>query len=136
MPTEPRPAARPVDAADPSPRSRPTVAALLGIEALMLAATATYSFLGVSGGASTGAAAAILFGLGAALGEYAQSVLAFLGALGAALIVFLIARAGGRVTSLRLLLSGVAVRVTVSPSAAVVLSAVAVPLPDTLTVTV
>src|SRR5699024_12168081 len=32
-----------------------------------------------------------------------------LGALGAALIVFLIARAGGRVTSLRLLLSGVAV---------------------------
>src|SRR5699024_10974533 len=37
--------------------------------------------LGVSGGASTGAAAAILFGLGAALGEYAQSVLAFLGAL-------------------------------------------------------
>ncbi|WP_082835107.1 iron ABC transporter permease [Brachybacterium sp. sponge] len=65
--------------------------------------------LGVSGGASTGAAAAILFGVGAALGDYAQSVLAFLGALGAALLVFLIARAGGRVTSLRLLLSGVAV---------------------------
>jgi len=65
--------------------------------------------LGVSGGASTGAAAAILFGVGAALGDYAQSVLAFLGALGAALLVFVIARAGGRVTSLRLLLSGVAV---------------------------
>lgn len=65
--------------------------------------------LGVSGGASTGAAAAILFGVGAALGEYAQSVLAFVGALGAALLVFAIARAGGRVTSLRLLLSGVAV---------------------------
>ena len=65
--------------------------------------------LGVSGGASTGAAAAILFGVGAALGDCAQSVLAFLGALAAALLVFLIARAGGRVTSLRLLLSGVAV---------------------------
>ncbi|WP_193106011.1 iron ABC transporter permease [Brachybacterium sp. FME24] len=65
--------------------------------------------LGVSGGASTGAAAAILFGLGAAMGEYAQSVLAFAGALGAALLVFAIARTGGRVTSLRLLLSGVAV---------------------------
>ena len=65
--------------------------------------------LGVSGGASTGAAAAILFGVGATLGDYAQSALAFLGALGAALLVFLIARAGGRVTSLRLLLSGVAV---------------------------
>ena len=65
--------------------------------------------LGVSGGASTGAAAAILFGAGAALGEYGQPVLAFVGALGAALLVFVIARANGRVTSLRLLLSGVAV---------------------------
>ena len=65
--------------------------------------------LGVSGGASTGAAAAILFGVGAAFGEYAQSLLAFAGALGAALLVFFIARAGGHVTSLRLLLSGVAV---------------------------
>ena len=65
--------------------------------------------LGVSGGASTGAAAAILFGVGAAFGEYAQSLLAFTGALGAALLVFFIARAGGHVTSLRLLLSGVAV---------------------------
>jgi iron complex transport system permease protein len=65
--------------------------------------------LGVSGGASTGAAAAILFGVGAAFGEYAQSLLAFVGALGAALLVFFIARAGGHVTSLRLLLSGVAV---------------------------
>lgn len=65
--------------------------------------------LGVSGGASTGAAAAILFGVGAAFGQYAQSLLAFVGALGAALLVFFIARAGGRVTSLRLLLSGVAV---------------------------
>ncbi|MGO1598033.1 MAG: FecCD family ABC transporter permease, partial [Brachybacterium sp.] len=65
--------------------------------------------LGVSGGASTGAAAAILFGVGAALGEYAQSVLAFVGALAAALLVFVIARSNGRVTSLRLLLSGVAV---------------------------
>lgn len=65
--------------------------------------------LGVSGGASTGAAAAILFSVGAAFGEYAQSLLAFVGALAAALLVFFIARAGGRVTSLRLLLSGVAV---------------------------
>nr|WP_232820153.1 iron ABC transporter permease [Brachybacterium sp. YJGR34] len=65
--------------------------------------------LGVSGGASTGAAAAILFGVGAVLGEYAQSVLAIVGALSAALLVVVISRANGRVTSLRLLLSGVAV---------------------------
>ncbi|AXK47002.1 FecCD family ABC transporter permease [Brachybacterium saurashtrense] len=65
--------------------------------------------LGVSGGASTGAAAAILLGAGAALGAYAQPALAFAGALAAALTVFVIARSNGRVTSLRLLLSGVAV---------------------------
>lgn len=65
--------------------------------------------LGVSSGASAGAAAAILFGVGAALGQYAQPALAVLGALGAALAVVLLARGNGQVTSLRLLLSGVAV---------------------------
>lgn len=65
--------------------------------------------LGISGGASTGAAGAILFGLGAGVGEYALPLSAFLGALGASLLVFFIARAGGGITSLRLLLSGVAV---------------------------
>lgn len=65
--------------------------------------------LGVSSGASTGAAAAILFGAGAAMGENALSVSAFIGALGASAMVFLVARAAGRVTSVRLLLSGVAV---------------------------
>lgn len=65
--------------------------------------------LGVSGGASSGAAAAILFGVGAALGPYAQPVMAFAGALAAALLVVVVARSHGRVTSLRLLLAGVAV---------------------------
>jgi iron complex transport system permease protein len=65
--------------------------------------------LGISGGASTGAAGAILFGLGAGIGQYALPLSAFLGALGASLLVFFISRTGGRITSLRLLLSGVAV---------------------------
>lgn len=65
--------------------------------------------LGISGGASTGAAGAILFGLGAGLGAYALPASAFLGALAASLLVFFIARTGGGVTSLRLLLAGVAV---------------------------
>lgn len=65
--------------------------------------------LGISGGASTGAAAAILFGVGAALGSQALPIVAFLGALGASLLVFFIARSAGRITSLRLLLAGVAV---------------------------
>jgi len=65
--------------------------------------------LGISSGASVGAAGAILFGLGAGIGLDALPVSAFLGALAAALLVFFIARAGGQITSLRLLLSGVAV---------------------------
>lgn len=65
--------------------------------------------LGVNSGASSGAAAAILFGVGAGFGRYALPFSAFLGALAASLLVFLIARTGGRVTSIRLLLAGVAV---------------------------
>ncbi|WP_407317458.1 iron ABC transporter permease [Isoptericola halotolerans] len=65
--------------------------------------------LGISGGASTGAAGAILFGLGAGIGPYSLPLSAFLGALAASLLVFFISRTGGRITSLRLLLSGVAV---------------------------
>ncbi|WP_205857133.1 FecCD family ABC transporter permease, partial [Phytoactinopolyspora endophytica] len=65
--------------------------------------------LGVTSGASTGAAAAILFGFGAGLGENALSASAFVGALGASVVVFVVARAGGRITSVRLLMAGVAV---------------------------
>ncbi|WP_130651430.1 FecCD family ABC transporter permease [Egicoccus halophilus] len=65
--------------------------------------------LGVTSGASTGAAAAILFGVGAAFGDNALAGSAFVGAMGASLVVFLVARAAGRVTSVRLLLAGVAV---------------------------
>ena len=50
MPSAPRPVPRADDAADPGPRSRPLVAALLGLEALLLAAAATFSFFGVSAG--------------------------------------------------------------------------------------
>ncbi len=65
--------------------------------------------LGLSSGASTGAAAAIILGLGTGLGGVSLSVTAFFGALGAAVLVFTLARASGRVTSSRLLLAGVSV---------------------------
>lgn len=65
--------------------------------------------LGINSGASCGAAAAILFGFGAWLGDHALQGSAFLGALAAAVVVFLVARSAGRVTSVRLLLAGVAV---------------------------
>ncbi|KRF19331.1 ABC transporter permease [Nocardioides sp. Soil797] len=65
--------------------------------------------LGVNSGASTGAAAAILFGISLGIGEHALPASAFAGALAASLLVYAIARSGGRVTSVRLLLAGVTV---------------------------
>ena len=65
--------------------------------------------LGINSGASSGAAATILFGVTLGLGEHALSASAFLGALAASLLVFIVARAAGRITSVRLLLAGVAV---------------------------
>ncbi len=65
--------------------------------------------LGINSGASSGAAATILFGVALGLGEHALTVSAFLGALAASLLVFVVARTAGRITSVRLLLAGVAV---------------------------
>lgn len=62
--------------------------------------------VGVHSGASCGAAAAILFGVGAGVG---LQFMAFLGALAATTLVFFLARAGGRLTAVRLLLAGVAI---------------------------
>lgn len=65
--------------------------------------------LGISGGASTGAAGAILFGFASGAGQYALPLSAFIGALIASLTVFLLARANGHITSIKLLLAGIAV---------------------------
>ncbi|NLU78430.1 iron ABC transporter permease [Micromonospora sp. HNM0581] len=81
----------------------------VALQAMVRNVLADPYLLGINSGASSGAAAAILFGAGATFGQYALSSSAFLGALSASLLVFLIARSGGRVTSVRLLLSGVAV---------------------------
>ncbi|MGB6162322.1 MAG: iron ABC transporter permease [Pseudonocardiaceae bacterium] len=65
--------------------------------------------LGVTAGASTGAAAMILFGVGTALGASSLTGSAFIGALASMAVVFALARIGGRITSIRLLMAGVAV---------------------------
>lgn len=65
--------------------------------------------LGISSGASMGATGSILFGFGAGMGQYALPVSAFSGAMGASLLVFWLGHAGGRATSIRLLLGGIAV---------------------------
>lgn len=81
----------------------------LVLQALVRNVLADPYLLGVTGGASTGAAASILFGVGAAAGASSLTVSAFTGALLAGAAVFVLARIGGQITSVRLLLAGVAV---------------------------
>ncbi|WP_257202649.1 FecCD family ABC transporter permease [Corynebacterium cystitidis] len=65
--------------------------------------------LGINSGASTGAALAILFGAGAIFGDLALQGSAFVGAAAASVLMFFIARSAGRLTSVRLLMAGVAI---------------------------
>ncbi|GGO77655.1 ABC transporter permease [Nocardioides deserti] len=81
----------------------------VALQAMVRNVLADPYLLGVNSGASSGAAAAILFGFGSGFGEHALPASAFLGALAASLLVLAVARSAGRVTSVRLLLAGVAV---------------------------
>jgi iron complex transport system permease protein len=69
--------------------------------------------LGVSSGASVGAVAVIVTG-GAVLGAASMPVAAFVGAVGALALVYVLSRAGGRTTTTRLVLAGVAVAYVLS----------------------
>lgn len=64
--------------------------------------------LGISSGASLGATAAILLGVGLALGENFVGICAFVGALAVSLLVLFISNIGGRSNSIKLLLAGMA----------------------------
>ena len=79
------------------------------LQALVRNPLAEPYIIGVSSGASTGAAAAILFGVGAGLGPQSVSLMAFLGALGALAFVLALARSTGRITPSRMIVAGVAV---------------------------
>ncbi|MEV6121104.1 iron ABC transporter permease [Streptomyces sp. NPDC052077] len=78
------------------------------LQALVRNPLAEPYLLGVSSGASLGAVTVIVFGI-TLLGPVSLPVAAFAGALGALLLVYATARTGGRITSARLVLSGVAV---------------------------
>lgn len=65
--------------------------------------------LGVSSGASLGATAAILLGVGSYFGAQAVGIMAFVGAFMASLLVLFIANIGSRATAVKLLLAGMAV---------------------------
>ncbi|MDZ8202067.1 iron ABC transporter permease [Microbacterium sp. SSW1-59] len=79
------------------------------IQALVRNPLADPYLLGISSGASTGAAASILFGIGSSLGAIALTGSAFVGALLAIVLVLSIARIGGRLITSRLVFAGIAV---------------------------
>ena len=64
--------------------------------------------LGISSGASLGVTAAILLGIGVALGENFVGIAAFIGAFAMSLGVLFISNLGGRSNSIKLLLGGMA----------------------------
>ncbi|MFX4295205.1 FecCD family ABC transporter permease [Streptomyces bohaiensis] len=78
------------------------------IQAMVRNALADPFVLGVSSGASVGAVAVTTTGGLAVLGIHAVSIGAFLGALGASLLVYLAAAGRGGLSPLRLVLTGVA----------------------------
>lgn len=84
-----------------------TVAGMV-VQAVVRNPLAGPSVLGVSAGAATGAVVVMRFGL-LGVGAVTLNVAAFLGALATLVVVFAVARTGGRITALRLILGGVAV---------------------------
>lgn len=80
----------------------------IALQALVRNPLADPYILGISSGASSGAALVIALGMLSFLGTYALSVAACLGAFITLLIVYFAAREGGRIPVIRLLLAGIA----------------------------
>lgn len=80
----------------------------VAVQAMVRNSLADPFVLGVSSGASVGAAAVVALGAFASLGVYALSGMAFAGALGASGLVYLAAHSRGGLDPLRLVLVGVA----------------------------
>lgn len=77
------------------------------VQSLVRNALADPYLLGVSSGASVGAAAVLLFGAFASLGVWALSVGSVLGAIVAMVTVFLVSRRGRQLAPMQLILTGV-----------------------------
>lgn len=80
----------------------------LAVQAMVRNALADPYVLGISSGASVGATAVVLFGVFGTLGIYALSSAAFLGALAATALVYVMARTAAGLEPLRLVLTGTA----------------------------
>jgi iron complex transport system permease protein len=78
--------------------------------------------LGVSSGASVGAVLVLVAGVGIGVGVFVLPLAAFLGALAALVAVYFLARTGGRMTTVRLILAGVAVAEVLSAVASLLIA--------------
>lgn len=86
----------------------------VGIQALVRNSLADPYILGVSSGASVGATLVILIGAFSFFGPFALPLAAFLGALVSVVLVFSLAQVGGKISTPRLLLSGIALSLVLS----------------------
>ncbi|MEX5637121.1 FecCD family ABC transporter permease [Parafrankia sp. FMc2] len=86
----------------------------VALQALVRNALAEPYLIGVSSGASVGAAAALLFSVSLSGSAWGLSGSAFVGGIAATALVFAIARVGGRLTSTRLVLAGITVSYALS----------------------
>ncbi|WP_198508468.1 FecCD family ABC transporter permease [Bacillus xiapuensis] len=84
------------------------------IQALVRNPLADPYILGVSSGASVAAALVLLFGAFSFLGPYSLSIGAFFGAACSMVLVYMLAKIGGKILTSRLLLAGIAVSLTMS----------------------
>ncbi|MDV2885494.1 iron ABC transporter permease [Alkalihalophilus pseudofirmus] len=86
----------------------------VAIQALVRNSLADPFILGISSGASVGATLVIVLGAFKMFGLYALSIAAFLGALISVFLVFLVAQVSGKISTVRLLLSGIAISMMLS----------------------
>ncbi|MEE6164116.1 MULTISPECIES: FecCD family ABC transporter permease [unclassified Mycolicibacterium] len=92
----------------------------MALQAVVRNPLADPMLLGVSSGASVGAVLMLVTGIGA-LQVITLPLAAFAGALAALVAVYLLARSGGRMTTARLILAGVAVAEVLSASASLLI---------------
>lgn len=86
----------------------------VAIQSLVRNSLADPYILGVSSGASVGATLSILFGAFGMFGQFALSFGAFTGALVSILLIFTLSRIGGQNSTVRLLMSGIAISAILS----------------------
>ncbi|WP_269799396.1 FecCD family ABC transporter permease [Bacillus sp. FJAT-42315] len=84
------------------------------VQALVRNSLADPYILGVSSGASVGATLVIIFGAFSIFGQYALTMSAFIGSLLSIILVYFLAQVGGKISTVRLLLAGIAISMVLS----------------------